>query len=161
MANEERRDDWRNGVDKKLVDLTSAQRSTDDELDDLDLKYDVLDKIMRGDPENDHIGFDERLRTIETGLRELRAEKVKFKVADTAVQGFKWQFWQFILAALIAAVGSYVLRPVIEAKLRQKETDPIAAAEDRVENPPKRRHRHGALRPKPIPDEPTETETSH
>lgn len=116
MDERERREDWRNGVDKKLVDLTSAQRSTDDELDELDLKYDVLDKIMRGDPENDIIGFHERLHTVETGVRELLAEKVTSKLSDTAVQGVKWQSVTTIIVSIIGLL-SFIL-PNID-KIRQ------------------------------------------
>jgi hypothetical protein len=101
----ERRDDWCNGVDKKLVDLTSAQRSTDDELDELDLKYDSLDKIMRGDPENDIIGFHERLHTVETDLREIKAETIRAKIVGDSVQGIKWQSVTAIICAVIAALS--------------------------------------------------------
>lgn len=155
---DDRRDDWRNGVDKKLVDLTSAQRSTDDELDDLDLRYNTLDKIIRGDPENDHIGHDERLRAVETGLRELRAEKIKFKVADTTVQGFKWQFWGLILAAVIPSIIAIFKWDHIHAWLEKKDTDPVDRTITR-DSQPKRRSHHGALRPKPLPEPEPDSET--
>jgi hypothetical protein len=97
---------WENAVDKKLVDLTSAQRSTDDELDELDLKYNSLDHIIRGDPENDLVGFQERINTLEVGVRELLAEKVKLKVSDSAVQGIKWQSVTAIVCAVIVGLSA-------------------------------------------------------
>jgi len=139
---DDRRDDWRNGVDKKLVDLTSAQRSTDDELDDLGLKYDSLDRILRGDPETDISGFQERLHNVENGLQELRAEKVKSKLADTTVQGFKWQFWGIILAAAFTALGAYFSRNQIEALMDRPSTDPIQRREEEIENPKPHHHKH-------------------
>lgn len=132
---DERRDDWKNSVDKKLVDLTSAQRSTDDELDDLGLKYGSLDRILRGDPEADLSGFQERLHNVENGLQELRAEKVKSKVADTAVQGFKWQAWSVILAAALTALGAYFSRDRIETWMASQPKDPIEQREDEIEHP--------------------------
>ena len=148
---DERRDDWKNSVDKKLVDLTSAQRSTDDELDDLGLKYDALDRIIRGDPENDRSGLHERLHLVENGLQELRAEKVKLKVADTAVQGFKWQAVGLVLAATITALGAYLNRDRIKAWADRQPKDPIEQREEEIEHPTHRRHH-----PHPTPPPPTQ-----
>jgi len=134
---DERRDDWKNSVDKKLVDLTSAQRSTDDELDDLDIKYNALDRIIRGDPENDISGFQERLHNVENGLQDLRAEKVKFTVADTTVQGFKWNFWTVFLSALIPSLLALALNwKGISGYLEKQDRDPVDQAIESA------KHRH-------------------
>ena len=137
---DERRDDWKNGVDKKLVDLTSAQRSTDDELDDLGLKYGSLDRILRGDPENDISGFQERLHNVENGLQELRAEKVKFKVADTAIQGFKWNFWTVFLSAIIPSLIALAFqwRSISGYLEKQEAKDPLERSIERA------KHKKGA-----------------
>ncbi len=152
---DDRRDDWRNGVDKKLVDLTSAQRSTDDELDELDLKYNTLDRIIRGDPENDISGFHERLHNVENGLQDLRAEKVKFKVADTAIQGFKWQFWGLVLTAIITTIGAIFGWDRIHAYLEKHDTDPVDKAIERAVHP-KATRRHYVIREEPAAKDPAE-----
>lgn len=71
---EERRDDWRHGVDENLVSLNSAQRSTDKELDELDLLTQKHERIILGDPENDKIGISAQIDSLETLVNELRAE---------------------------------------------------------------------------------------
>ncbi len=71
---EERRDDWRHGVDENLVLLNSAQRSTDKELDELDLLAQKHERIILGDPENNKIGISAQTDSLETLVNELRAE---------------------------------------------------------------------------------------
>jgi hypothetical protein len=97
---DERRDDWKAGVDDRLMSLTSSQRITDDQLDDLDLKYEAIDKVMRGDPEEDTDGIISRIHNLENAIQELRAERVKFKVEDVTAKGLKWQAWAAIIVGI-------------------------------------------------------------
>lgn len=102
---DERRDDWKSGVDDRLMSLTSSQRTTDDQLDDLELKYEALDRVMRGNPEEDTDGLIARLHNVENGLQELRAERMKDRMGEVSVKGVKWQVWGTILAAIITTGG--------------------------------------------------------
>lgn len=106
---DDRRDDWRTGVDQNLVSLNTAQRVTDQQLDDLDLKYEAIDKVLRGDPETDTDGFIARLHNAENAILELRAERVKFKVADVTVTGFKWEFLTKVTVQLLILAGFLIL----------------------------------------------------
>lgn len=54
--------------------LNSAQRISDKELDDLDLKYEALDKVLRGDPEQGTDGMIARQHANENMHNEMRAE---------------------------------------------------------------------------------------
>lgn len=71
----DRRGDWEKGVDENLAMLNSAQRTTDKELDDLDL----LDKVLRGDPEEGTDGLIARQHALENLHNELRAELGRIK----------------------------------------------------------------------------------
>ena len=98
-------DDWRARVDQSLVNLTSAQRVTDDQLDDLELKYEALDKVLRGDPEKDTDGVIARLHNLETSLNAIHAERLKIQIADDNTRGIKWQVWGSIVVAIIGALA--------------------------------------------------------
>lgn len=106
----ERRDDWHTGVDESLITLKTAQRVTDDQLDALELKYEAIDKVIRGDLEEETAGFAERLHALEDDLRERRATKVKAKVTDVEIRKSKWEFAreitkQFLIAAVALILG--------------------------------------------------------
>lgn len=106
---DERRDDWRRGVDQTLVSLTTAQRVTDQQMDDLELQYAAIDKVLRGDPETDTDGFIARLHNLENAVQELKAERVKFMVADVTVKGFKWEFLTKVTVQLLILAGLLIL----------------------------------------------------
>lgn len=66
-------DDWRNRVDERLVDLTTAQKVTNDHLDQIDETLDALDRTIRGDYEKDHDGLVSRFKEVEHTVSQLRA----------------------------------------------------------------------------------------
>jgi hypothetical protein len=105
------------------MSLTSSQRTTDDQLDDLELKYEALDRVMRGDPEKETDGFIARLHAIETWVQEQKIEKVTFKVGEKTNDGIKWQVWGTILVAIITTGGLLMinLSRVKEALQAQKK----------------------------------------
>ncbi len=105
---DERRDDWRHGVDQNLVSLNAAQRVTDQQLDDLDLKYEIIDKVLRGDPESDTDGFAARLHNIENSAQDFRAELIKLRIADVQVRGFRWDFAKAVAVAIIGVLGTAI-----------------------------------------------------
>lgn len=71
---DDRRGDWEKAVDVTLLTLTQCQRSTDQELDDLDLKTQSHDRIILGDAENGKIGMSAQLDANETLLNATRSE---------------------------------------------------------------------------------------
>jgi hypothetical protein len=136
--NGERRDDWHNSVDKKIVDLTSAQRTTDDLLEDLDANYAAIDRILRGDPEKETDGLIGRLNHIEDTVQELKRILV---VDETGEKGLlhdvrvlksnregKWKKWANITTVIVAVFMSGFLGHFwqnIYDYLTKKDTDPL------------------------------------
>ncbi len=70
----DRRGDWEKGVDENLAMLNSAQRSTDKELDDLDLLTQKHERILLGDAEEKKIGISAQIDQQDILVNELRAE---------------------------------------------------------------------------------------
>lgn len=48
---------WRNSVDERLVNLNAAQKTADDDLDDIRVEVEKVDRILRGDPEENKEGL--------------------------------------------------------------------------------------------------------
>ncbi len=71
---DERRDDWKKGVDENLAMLNSAQRSIDNEIDELDLITQKHERVILGDAEKHEIGISAQVDQQEILLNELRAE---------------------------------------------------------------------------------------
>ncbi len=105
----ERRDDWRTAVDESLITLKTAQRVTDDQLDDLELKYEAIDKVIRGDLESETDGFAERLHALEDDLRERRSTQVKGQIADVEIRKSKWEFAREITKQVLIAAVALIL----------------------------------------------------
>lgn len=149
---EERRDDWANNVDKKIVDLTSAQRTTDDLLEDLDANYAAIDRVLRGDPEKETDGLIGRLHHLEDTVNELKRVLV---VDETGEKGLlhdvkvlkesredKWTKWKNITAVLVALLMSGFFGHFwqnIYDYLSKKDTDPIDQAIEKAKHKRTRR----------------------
>ena len=69
----DRRGDWESSVNDRLVSLTSAQKTTDDELDEIQERLAKDDRILRGDPEEDHEGLQEAINRHQVLLNKLNA----------------------------------------------------------------------------------------
>lgn len=63
----------RNRIDERLVDLTTAQKVTNDHLDTIDETLDALDRTIRGDYEKDHDGLVARFKELEHSVSQLNA----------------------------------------------------------------------------------------
>lgn len=77
---EERRDEWRtgidkwrNGVDENLASLNAGQRVLEDAVRSLERIVTGMDSLLRGDIEKDTDGIIARLHDIETTTRQIRA----------------------------------------------------------------------------------------
>jgi len=68
---QDRREDWHDGVDARLASLTSAQRTTDDQLDDGEIRTTKLEQVVFGDPAENIAGLTEQLHSIQTELTRL------------------------------------------------------------------------------------------
>ena len=143
---DERRSDWRSGVDQNLVSLTTAQRVTDQQLDDLELKYVAIDKVLRGDPETDTDGFIARLHNLENSVNELKAERVKLMVADVTVKGFKWEFLTKVTVQILILAGVLILgwdkvESLVRKIIAQKQ-DPLELQIEKAKHPKPRYHHY-------------------
>ena len=126
------------------MSLTTAQRTTDDQLDDLELKYEAFDKVLRGDPEEDTDGLIARMHNLENAVQELRAERVKFKVADETTKGIKWQVWGAIVVAILGMLGGILpnlalIREVFGGK--EVHYEPDAKLRKEIEADKRRHHK--------------------
>ena len=127
---DERRDDWKHGVDENLASLNTGQRVSDRLIEDLEVKYEVIDKILRGDPETDTDGFAARLHAVETGIREIQAEKVKSKIEDVEIRKSKWEFSgrileRILMLAVALLLGWDKLVPLYKKLIHDNSEQPI------------------------------------
>ncbi len=64
---------WRESVETRLVSLTSAQKTTDNELDKLGERLEEMDELLEGDPlKRQDSGLKGDVKELNTGLNELR-----------------------------------------------------------------------------------------
>lgn len=137
----ERRDDWHTGVDEALITLKTAQRVTDDQLDDLELKYEAIDRVIRGNFEEETAGFAERLHALEDDLRERRATRVKGQVADVEIRKSKWEFAREITKQLLIAAVALILGfrwdslETLFLKIIHQKPAPLEQAIDQAKRP--------------------------
>lgn len=65
---------WRESVEARIVSLTSAQKTTDDDLDKHDSRLDQTEQLLEGDPlKRDDSGLKGDVADLTRGLNELRA----------------------------------------------------------------------------------------
>lgn len=77
---DERRDDWRHGVDENLAAINEGRRSTDKAIDDIEDTVDELENVLlRGDPDGDVDGLVARFHTLENKYNEEKAKSEKLR----------------------------------------------------------------------------------
>ena len=119
---DERRDDWRRGVDENLASLNTGQRVTDRLLEDLDANYAALDRLLRGDAEKDTDGVIGRLHHLETQIAQLNSvifmdaagkhglqHTVEKLLSGERTSDNRWKFATAVLIALIPVLGAVLL----------------------------------------------------
>lgn len=135
----DRRDDWRSSVDEHLMSLTTAQKVTDKQLDDLELKYEAIDTVIRGDPGDELAGLAERLHFVETGLQEMRTTFLKIKMADVEVTKSKWEFAGKIIVQVLILLGMVLLGwdklEGLYQKLLNQKVGPVEQRIERAKHP--------------------------
>jgi hypothetical protein len=133
----DRRDDWAHGVDELLVTLTTAQKVTDQQLDELESTLDALDKILRGDPEKDTDGLIARLHTMENHIAKLDSCVFKDTAGNKGIQGrlediereernagYRWKFWTAIVGMILATITA-VLTNLDKLEVLVKRREPV------------------------------------
>ena len=162
MDSNERRDDWRNSVDEHLVSLTTAQKVTDTQLEEIELTLDVLDKVIRGDTERETSGLIGRIETMERQIAELRSlvimdstgkqglmHDVQLLLAGERTSEHRWKYFTSVTVAIISLLGLLITNwDRIQAWMHQPITDPVDIAIDRAAHP-KPKHRHYTIKETP------------
>jgi hypothetical protein len=125
-VSDDRRQDWNNSVEKRLVDLNSAQLTGDTELSKLRRESIKTDKILRGDPTRNIKGLIEAINHLETEVTKFNRIFDKDYLGHGGLQsfvtyvynqlkageefrqqgrGYKWAFWTAVLVAVIGLAG--------------------------------------------------------
>lgn len=115
----DRRGDWEKGLEESVVMLTSAQRSTDVELNDLDVVTQEHERTLHGDSETS--GLIGRIETLERMSSRLEAcvfsspgnkngldQRVDILEDGSQTSGFRWSFATAVTVALIGAFGTAI-----------------------------------------------------
>jgi len=163
---DERRDDWRHGVDESLVSLNASQRVWEREFVALLKRLAEIDSQLRGNPLSEQSGLVGRLEQIErtvakidavlfmdpSGTKGLVHDFNELKVGREDRRGL----WKNLTAIIIAGISSGLIGHFwenIQAYFSKPTRDPV---EQMIENAkhPKPRHRHGPIRQNlPDPEE--------
>ncbi len=159
---DERRDDWRRGVDENLASLNAGQRVWERELAIIRKLLAEADNLLRGDPEKDTDGAIARLHQLENEVNLFKAVLLKDAAGGKGLQGRvedletgdkrseRWlkvwiAFIGLVSAALVAAASNL---DRIETLLHLQNKDPV---DQMIENArhPKTRRRHIVIREQP------------
>ncbi len=159
---DERRDDWKHGVDENLASLNAGQRVWEEELKRVRDQQEEFDRLIRGDPEQDTDGLMSRLHSFETDVRKLNAIILKDSTGSPGLQGrveklegkrdMRVERWK-LYVAIIGMISAILVAVITNL--------------DHIENV---LHRHPALpkpthtrrhRPKPPPPPEPEAPESH
>src|SRR5689334_6220954 len=84
---DERRDDWRRGVDENLASLNAGQRVWERELAIIRKLLAETDNLLRGDAEKDTDGAIARLHQAETAINLLKAVLLKDAAGGKGLMG--------------------------------------------------------------------------
>lgn len=134
---------WRDSVESRLVSLTSAQKVTDDQLDDLSSQLEDQDELLHGNRKERDTGIVGQLNSIESSIHEIKRElypdalnkgglvaehnemRRKILYGEQATV-YKWQFWGMVLVAFISTVGLLIRSwPDVAAYWEKKPTDTV------------------------------------
>lgn len=115
---DERRDDWKHSVDEHLVNLTTAQKVTDRQLEDCERILTRLDRVISGDPQADLSGIVEQMHQIQRDLNKINAvifvdstgkrgllHEVEALTSGERTASERWKFATAVTVAIISMVG--------------------------------------------------------
>lgn len=137
-------DEWKHSVDDRLVSLTSAQKSTDGELDDIQIELKGINETINGDPRERDGGLIGQMNRMETGLNSVRnvldpiidierEKDYKWKILNSAVVSVG-----SIVVAIITVIGSLILN-WDKISLYLKKKDPLEMKIDQAKRPRSKR----------------------
>lgn len=152
---DERRDDWRHGVDENLASLNAGQRVWERENHLIRKLLTEQDHLLRGDAEKETDGLIARMHHLENEINLLKAVVLKDKAGNNGLagrvelletrertSGHRWQFVTALVVAVLSLIGVIVTSwPQIWATLNRKRTDPLGQMIEKVKNPKPRYHR--------------------
>jgi hypothetical protein len=160
---DERRDDWHNSVDTRLVNLTSAQKSADIDLERIHRELIKFDRILRGDPERNIEGQIEALNHLKTEINKFNrifdkdylghGGLISFitylhdKEKDRSeARSYKWPFWATVIAAAIGlATAGLTHKDEVMKWFPKHKPSPFESMIDRAAHP-KNRYHHYTIR---------------
>jgi|SRR6185295_17687882 len=149
---DERRDDWRQGVDENLASLNAGQRVWEREMTVIRKLLGEFDRLLRGDIEKDTDGAIARLHQQETEINLLKAVVLKDKAGNKGLIGriedlesgerrseTRLKLYIALIGLLSAlAVGALTNMDKIGAFFGSKTPDPLDQMIDRTKNPPRK-----------------------
>ncbi len=165
---------WRESIETRTVSLTSSQKVTDDELDDLQIQLEEFRVEIEGDPKRRDPGLIGQVNAIETSLnsvqRVLQPDATgnsgliaEFRKLKNTVQfgerrsEYRWKFWAAIGAAALLLVREVIHDlPQIKTFLNSPAEDALGRIVEHAKHPKARYHHYKA--PAPLPVEETESE---
>jgi len=159
---DERRDDWKRGVDENLASLNAGQRIWERELKAIRKALAELDDLVRGDVAKETDGIIARLHQVENTVNLLKAVVMKDAAGGRGLVGRLeaiekgehrsdnlWKFVTALAVAILSFLGLLITNwDRLAAFWNRKSTDPVEQMIERAKHP-KPRHRHIIIRPPP------------
>lgn len=163
---------WKRETDKTLVNLTSAQRSTDDNIEDLAGKLAELDELLHGQRSRSDSGLVGQVNDIETGLNSILRvmhpdstghsgllndfKEIKRQILKKEQSSeYRWKFWTAIGVALITSASLLVQSwPTIQASWNKKPESEVGKMIYDAKHPRIRKYKVRVIPPPPASDLP-------
>lgn len=166
---DDRRDDWRRGVDENLASLNAGQRIWEREFGSIRKLSAEIDKLLRGDPDRDTDGIIARLHQQENAINMLKALVLKDTAGNIGLiarvealesgertSGNRWQFATAVTVAVISLLGLLMTNwERLEAILSRESKDPVTQMINRAKHPRKKKAVYRVV-PAPPPAVPQE-----
>lgn len=162
---DDRRDDWKHGVDENLASLNAGLRVWERELVIIRKLLGEFDSLLRGNPEKDTDGMIARLHMQENDINLLKAVLLKDKAGNKGLVGrvevlergertseHRWKFATAVVVAVLSLLGLLITNwGSISAFLNKPPSDPLEIALEGARNP-RPRYRHYTIRERPQND---------
>lgn len=162
---DERREDWRHGVDENLASLNTGQRVNDRLIEDFDLAVSRIDNILRGNPEEETSGLIGRMEKTETDVAQLKSivimdasgkkglqHEVAILSSGERTASDRWKFATAVVVACISLIGLLITNwDRIQIYINRRTQDKV---NQMIENTsrPKSHHRRYVIHEEPLDD---------
>jgi hypothetical protein len=158
---DERRDDWRHGVDENLASLNAGQRVWERELVVIRKLLGEFDRLLRGDTEKETDGLIARLHQQEVELNRIRAvlfkdvtgkggllDDVKNIKEGREDRRLGWRNITKVAVAVITSGALGLFWHDIQTFINKKTSDPVELMLENSKHRQTRRH-HAIIREEP------------